>query len=93
MVISSLLVELLGNLPEQNYYHTFYVYRFRIGLGAAHGGMPNDKLYKDILNSTKPDLIRAFRLEPRQSDARPDWFAGRKIQWSAPPGTVEEFSG
>ena len=97
MVISSLLAELLGDLSEENYDHTFSVYRFWIGLGAAHGGMSINQLYKDILNSTKPDLIRPSRPEPRQSNARPDLFAGLQtqlqMQRNALPGSAEEFSG
>ena len=96
MSISSFLTKSLGELSEENYDRTFSVYRFWIGVGAAHRDMPNDKLYNDILNSVKPDSIQASNSELSQSNARPDWvnpFAGERIESDVLPGEWNVFSG
>ena len=83
MAISSLLTRLLYELSEKNYDRTFSAYRFWIELAAAHGGIPNDKLYKDILNSTKPESLQANYTDVvAQGNKRPVWvspFGGQSI--------------
>jgi len=97
MDISSLLEKLLYDLSEENYDHTFSTYRFWIELGAVHGGVPNDKLFTDIQNSTKPDLIQASYVElTNQGNTRPDWvnpFAGQYISCNTSPSSMNTFSG
>ena len=94
MTISSLLTKLLYELSEENYDRTFSAYRFWIGVGAAHGGIPKDKLYDDILNGTRPELIQATSTEVvAQDNERPGWvnpFAGLSSKFK--PGE-EDFSG
>jgi len=99
MDISSLLAKLLYDLSEENYDRTFSAYRFWIELGAAHGGTPNDKLFTDIQNNTKPDLLQASYEElTNQRNTRPDWvnsLAGQHmyIDYTMPPGSLDTFSG
>ena len=98
MTISSHLTNLLYELSEKNYDRTFSAYRFWIEVGAAHGGMPKDKLYNDILNSTRPELIQATRAGlAAQTIERPNWvnpmFAGQSILNKVKPGERSLFSG
>jgi len=62
MGISTFLTTSLQDLSEENYNHTFSVYRFWIGVGAAHGGIPNDQLEADILNNVQPG---SMNISPR----------------------------
>jgi len=62
MGISTFLTTSLQDLSEENYNHTFSVYRFWIGVGAAHGGIPNDQLEADILNKMQPG---SMNISPR----------------------------
>ena len=71
--ISSFLTESLNNISEENYDQTFSACRFWIELGAVHGDMSNDKLYNNILGSTRPGLIQASDTEMKEDNARPDW--------------------
>ena len=71
--ISSFLTKLFSNLSEENYDNTFSVYRFWFKLGAVHAGMSSDKLYRDILDNTRPGLIQASGAEMNQGNTRPDW--------------------
>jgi len=97
--IPSLLAKLLHDLSEENYDRTFSAYRFWIELGAAHGGVPNDKLSTDIQNNTRPDLLQASYQElTSQGNTRQDWvnsLAGQLgyIDYNMPPSCLHTFSG
>ena len=97
MTISSHLTNLLYELSEKNYDRTFSAYRFCVEVGAAHGEMPTDKLYDDILNGTRPELIQATYAElAAQNSERPDWinpFAGRSISNKFKSEEARVFSG
>ena len=97
MAISSLLTKWLYQLSEKGYDRTFSAYRFWIELGAIHGGVPKDKLYNDILNSTRPELIQATCTEVvAQNNERPDWvnpFAGQSVSNKFKPEDEGVFSG
>jgi len=97
MDISSLLAKLLYDLSEKNYDRIFSAYRFWIELGAAHGTMPKDKLFTDIQNNTKPDLLQASHEElTNQRNTRPDWVnprAGRLVGFNMSLGGLDTFSG
>ena len=93
--ISSFLRKLFSKLSEENYDHTFSVYRFWFKLGVLHAGMSSDKLYNDILNNTRPSLIQASDREMRQGNARPDWvnpYYGR-YDGRTQPTNLDEFCG
>jgi len=95
--IPSLLNKLLYNLSEESYDHTFSTYCFWIELGAAHEGMPNDKLFTDIRNGAKPGLLQASYEElTNQRNTRPDWinpFAGQELHYNTQPSSLDAFCG
>ena len=97
MTSSPLSTKLLYELSEENYDRTFSAYRFCVEVGAAHGEMPTDKLYDDILNGTRPELIQATYAElAAQNSERPDWinpFAGRSISNKFKSEEARVFSG
>ena len=96
MDISSFLTKLLYDLSEENYDRIFSTYRFWIEIGVVHGSMPNDKLYRDILNSMKPNSIQASYEGLMESNTRPDWinpFVGQILSPFVSLGSLDVFAG
>ena len=57
MYIDEFLGKLLFEITEENYEQTLSDYRLWMGIGAMHGWISDDQLYRDIQAGTRPDRL------------------------------------
>jgi len=57
MHIDEFLGKLLSEIAEDNYDKTLSDYRLWMGIGVAHGWIPDNQLYRDIRASMRPDKL------------------------------------